>query len=590
MVFRSIWQRRRRSEASGQADTPVGTVPACGAEPPAPELSMARSGAEAIDILESDVVAMLTRIGDGLQRAGDFSTRTGTRAKDLHAMISELREAGVAAASNTDELAGATRQVSQSVQRVGISMQDARERLNLAASRAGQATQMMTGLSVATDEIRSIADSIADIARQTNLLALNATIEAARAGEAGRGFAVVAQEVKLLSVEVREAVDDIRGRVDRLNEAVRGSVSCVSDAFRMVGETAPLMSEIAADSADQAQASAELYLCAGETGRFVETLRHHIDDIDAIARASMAESAEIAPVMARHAFQAERVLERFVPSLRHAAFADRRRHERYPAEYPARLSLGGLEFPARSVDLGSGGALLMASEMSGLIAGLRGEIAIDDLPPLRCRLSRVSDLGLHIAFEEEEAAACDSLRQRLLEIEQVYSPLILRAQRVADRISCLLEEALRSGGLSEEDLFDTDYIAIPETTPAQFSNRALPALEKMLPPVLAEMSKQDPRLSFVLAADRNGYVAVQHSGEAAAQRPADAERSPPRARSRSILQDCAGILTARSVRSLLTRARRRDPTMPDGPVIRQFDAPLRVNGRYWGGVRLGYRM
>lgn len=69
------------------------------------------------------------------------------------------------------------------------------------------------------NEIREMADVIAEISDQTNLLALNASIEAAHAGEQGRGFAVVADEVGKLADESTRSVTVIQETIAKVQKA-----------------------------------------------------------------------------------------------------------------------------------------------------------------------------------------------------------------------------------------------------------------------------------------------------------------------------------------------------------------------------------
>ncbi len=78
--------------------------------------------------------------------------------------------------------------------------------------------------------MRAFVNLVKKIAEQTNLLALNATIEAARSGEAGKGFAVVANEVKVLSRQSRETVDNISESITLILE----KAACVAEKTRLM--------------------------------------------------------------------------------------------------------------------------------------------------------------------------------------------------------------------------------------------------------------------------------------------------------------------------------------------------------------------
>lgn len=99
------------------------------------------------------------------------------------------------------------------------------------------------------NEIRQMADVIAEISEQTNLLALNASIEAARAGELGRGFAVVAGEVGKLAeesnrsvaaiqstiVKVQRAVDDLSGNSEEILKFINEKIQPQMDDYLQIG-------------------------------------------------------------------------------------------------------------------------------------------------------------------------------------------------------------------------------------------------------------------------------------------------------------------------------------------------------------------
>ncbi len=545
---------------------------------------------EAVNVLEQDVVAAMRRLTADLSSAEHFSAESELRSGAIHESVVGMRAATATATANSEALVTASQRVSDAAEQIGTSMNHARERLDAAATRAGEATDMMTGLAAATAEIRGIVDSIAEIARQTNLLALNASIEAARAGEAGRGFGVVAQEVKSLSVGVREAVDHVRNRVDRLTQAAQGSAAIVTDALQMVRDVNPVIAAIGNASQEQATATAELSRNAGETARFVESVAQRVDEIDRVALAAATESANARRATTKGAGLAGGMLRRFIPTLRHSSFADRRQHDRFPVEHRAKGRFGTIDFATRTIDLGRGGALLARPDDRRLQPGQSGMIEIADLPPIPCRVVATSELGLHVTLDRPAPGEARLLEGLIQTIENGYRPLIDSAQAFAGDVAAVMADAIRDGRASEADLFDTDYVPVPGTDPQQHRNRALPALEALLPALLARALASDPRLLFTVAIDRNGYIPVHNAAYALPQRSGDPIWNAAHARNRRIFDDRAGIAAARSVRPFLVQSYPRDMGGGITEMVREVDAPLRIRGRHWGGVRMAYRM
>jgi methyl-accepting chemotaxis protein len=221
-------------------------------------------GADA-EALARQVEQSLATVLDSVRVLITNAEETGQRSADVSSGATE-------ASANIQTVSAASTELSAAINEISGQIDRAAAVSRQAVGEAEETNQRVVTLSSAAEEVGNVITLIQDIAEQTNLLALNATIEAARAGEMGKGFAVVASEVKNLANQTAKATDEIKSRIDEIqNETVS-----TADVIRGFGETIRQIDELstAISAAIEEQGAA-----TQEIARNVEEAAGNTDDI-----------------------------------------------------------------------------------------------------------------------------------------------------------------------------------------------------------------------------------------------------------------------------------------------------------------------
>ena len=97
-------------------------------------------------------------------------------------------------------------------------------------------------------------------------------------------------------------------------------------------------------------------------------------------------------------------------------------------------------------------------------------------------------------------------------------------------------------------------------------------------------------MTFCAAVDRNAYLPVHNRIYSHPQRPDDPAWNAANCRNKRVFDDRAGLSAARNARPYLVQSYARD--MGNGVTVfmKEIDAPIRVFGRHWGGLRMAYKL
>ena len=159
-----------------------------------------------------------------------------------------------------------------------------------------------------------------------------------------------------------------------------------------------------------------------------------------------------------------------------------------------------------------------------------------------------------------------------------------QARQGADRIGKLFEKAVRDGQLAESALFDKQRNPIPKTDPQKYSSSFDRFTDQQLPTVQEAVKGAHPSMVFAIAAAPDGYVPT-HNRDFAHAPTGDPKVDLVKSRSKRLFNDRTGARCGSHTQNMLLQTYRRDT----GEVMHDLSVPIYVNGKHWGGFRLGYK-
>jgi len=159
------------------------------------------------------------------------------------------------------------------------------------------------------------------------------------------------------------------------------------------------------------------------------------------------------------------------------------------------------------------------------------------------------------------------------------------AKELHDGVQQVIAEALQRGTISEADLFDRAYKPYPQKTdPPKFTTRFDSFFDRAVSPLQEAIVNKDSNVLYAICFDDKAYVPT-HNLRYSKPLTGDPEVDRNNNRTKRIFGDHTGSRGAANLDGVLLQTYRRDT----GEILNDLSLPIYVNGRHWGGIRIGYK-
>lgn len=426
----------------------------------------------------------------------------------------------------------------------------------------------------------SIAGSAADLGTLTDQATqvfgeVRTTLAAMIAGN--RGIAEQARQgvdkAELTHGAVRAALDRAGGLADSVAR-VETAIADVSATLRQVADASQVINKIAFQTRIVAFNASVEAVRAGDAGRGFGVVAQAVKDLAQMVADS---SHEIATVVGQLGDRVRDLEAQIDQSRAGGESADARSLVRAAID-SFESNFGEVETLMRQTAAQSADNLALCDHSVATLSTFGNEFA--------------SSLQLIGTIRQEAGSLLETSEDAIAQfaasgVETGDSPFIRAASRAATEISRRFEQALAEGRIALGELFDERYRPVHGSNPQQYMTAFVPLTDALLPAVQETVLRLSPLVAFCVAVDRNGYLPT-HNRQFSQPQGADPVRNAALSRNRRMFKDRTGLRAARNEEPFLLQTYRQDLGGGKTVLMKDISAPIWVQGRHWGALRIGY--
>jgi methyl-accepting chemotaxis protein len=416
-------------------------------------------------------------------------------------------------------------------------------------------------------EQKELAASVAVASEEMSATLNDVAMTTAKASTHSKQVDDSAREGQSVVIETVESMDQIRAGVEK----TLGVMNRLNISSNQIGEIVGLIEDVADQTNLLALNAAIEAARAGEAGRGFAVVADEVKNLSSKTSASTQQISTIIKTIQGDIGEAMQSIEEEKGRVEHGIINANRASEQITTI---------MAYASESADLIN--SIAIATEEQSVTTA-----------EISSKIHQVSSTSNDVQSEMDKSIATFAELTKTAEkiyntvgkfkVGNYHDTIKSYATELNEKAVIALDRAISDGRITSAALFSVDYKPIPNTIPQKFTTSFDRLFDEIISPIQEEVLGRDKKLFYAICIDRSGYC-PSHNRRYTQPLTGDMNIDKNSNRTKRIFNDRTGIRCATNEDPFLLQTYLRDT----GEVMNDMSSPLIIQGKHWGGVRIGY--